>query len=146
MKQLKTPLFTTIVMLTVTMAAQTPMASAETVKETYIKGINIGGVDVIMTLYGDNTSIRNSDGSMVSGLENMRKQYTIFLENGKYTITLKNKDLKALGENHLLEGGDYVLIQKDGEKSVTNGEFVNMLKKFDDRWKIHKSYRYPVAH
>jgi ketosteroid isomerase-like protein len=63
--------------------------AVEQLHQLYIKTINTGDPGNLNTLYTDDVSIRNSDGSMVAGLNNVKEQYNATFDNGKYNITLK---------------------------------------------------------
>jgi ketosteroid isomerase-like protein len=48
--------------------------------EAYADALNNGDLQAIIKLYADDARVKNSDGSMVSGLENIKEQYAVFLK------------------------------------------------------------------
>ncbi|MBZ9631276.1 nuclear transport factor 2 family protein [Salegentibacter sp. LM13S] len=118
-------------------------AAVEQLHQLYIKTINTGDLGNLNTLYADDVSIRNSDGSMVAGLKNVKEQYKATFDNGDYNITLKTIEEQAMNEDHMFASGSFVFTKIDEPQMVQKGTFVNTLKNVNGHWKIYKSYRYP---
>lgn len=121
-------------------------AQSEAVKQLhqlYIKTINTGNPGNLDTLYTADVSIRNTDGSMVTGLNNVKEQYQGTFDSGKYDITLKTIEEQALNKDYMFVSGSFVFTKTDDPQLVQKGTFVNILKNVDGQWKIYKSYRYP---
>lgn len=135
----------TLVVVALTFRANAQMADLQKFNSNYINGIEEGDASTLSNLYANDAFIRNIDGSMVSGLDEIKQQYEAFYSSGKHKLTLKNKEETTLDKKHLFVSGNYELTQLDGEKTVTKGEYVNVLKKVKGEWKIYKSYRYPAA-
>lgn len=118
-------------------------AAVEQLHQLYIKTINTGDPGNLNTLYTDDVSIRNSDGSMVAGLNNVKEQYNATFDNGKYNITLKTIEEQALNEDYMFVSGSFVFNKIDEPPLLQKGTFANILKNVNEQWKIYKSYRYP---
>ncbi|CAM4127815.1 nuclear transport factor 2 family protein [Gillisia limnaea] len=117
-------------------------AEVEKIHQLYINTIKSANLNNLDALYTQDASIRNSDGSMVSGLDNIKAQYKDVFSSGKYSITLKTMDEAVLDKEYIFVSGSYVYTKMDEPKMVLKGEFVNTLKKVMGDWKIYKSYRY----
>jgi len=136
-------LIVTMTLLAPTIAeAQTEMSGAEKLNAAYTTAMKNSDLEAFMKLYTKDASIRNNDGSLVSGIDNIKAQYKDFLESGNYSISLEIIDETTLDNNTVFESGRYTFTLLDGEQSVSKGEFVNVLKKENNEWKIYKSYRY----
>jgi hypothetical protein len=127
-------------MLSYTTIAQD--AEVDKMHQLYINTIKTANLNNIDALYTRDASIRNSDGSMVAGLDNIKEQYKATLSTGKYIITLKTTDETALNKDYMFLSGSFVFTKIDSPKMELKGEFVNTLKKVNGAWKIYKSYRY----
>jgi uncharacterized protein (TIGR02246 family) len=134
-------LFILIAPLTFPALAQN--AEVEKIHQLYINTINTANLNNLDALYTEDASIRNSDGSMVFGLDNIKAQYKDVFSTGKYSITLKTIDETVLDKEYIFVSGSYVYTKTDEPKMILKGEFVNTLKKVMGDWKIYKSYRYP---
>lgn len=118
-------------------------AAVEQLHQLYIETINTGDPGNLNALYTDDVSIRNADGSMVAGLNNVKEQYNATFDNGDYNITLKTIEEQALNQDYMFVSGSYVFTKTDEPQMVQTGTFVNTLKNVNGQWKIYKSYRYP---
>lgn len=118
-------------------------AAVEQLHQLYIKTINTGDPSNLNALYTDDVSIRNSDGSMVAGLDEVKEQYNATFDNGDYNITLKTIEEQALNKDYMFVSGSFVFSKIDEPQMVQKGTFVNTLKNVNGQWKIYKSYRYP---
>ncbi|MTE27878.1 nuclear transport factor 2 family protein [Winogradskyella ouciana] len=142
------PLKTIIVMLlllsisTYNCNAQDVKADVEKMHQLYIEMINNSNLENIDKLYTANASIRNSDATMINGLENIKNQYKATFDSGTFTISLETTDVSQLDDNHMFVSGTFVYSKTDEPKGVLKGEFVNTLKNVNGDWKILKSYRY----
>ncbi|MDT0646306.1 nuclear transport factor 2 family protein [Zunongwangia sp. F260] len=145
MNSLKTNYNIVIVLFVSIFSFQTNAQSAavDQLHQLYIQTINTGDPGNLNTLYTDNVSIRNSDGSLLTGLNNVKKQYQATFDNGKYDITLKTIEEQDLNEDYMFVSGSFVFTKIDEPEAVQRGTFVNILKNIDGEWKIYKSYRYP---
>ncbi len=110
--------------------------------QLYITTINTSNIKNINALYTKDASIRNSDGSMISGVDNIKKQYAATFAAGEYDITLTSIDESVLGKDYMFVSGSFVYNKLNDPKMVLRGEFVNTLKKVDGHWKIYKSSRF----
>ncbi|WP_298497212.1 nuclear transport factor 2 family protein [uncultured Algibacter sp.] len=117
----------------------------EKMHELYVNTINTGNINNLDVLYTKNASIRNTNGNLVSGLEDIKAQYKATFASGKYNITLKTIDKTELNKNYMFVSGAFIFNKVDDPKSIQNGQFVNTLKKINGDWKIYKSYRYAIA-
>lgn len=117
-------------------------AAVEQLHQLYIQTIKTGGLGNLNTLYTDDVSIRNSDGSMVAGLNNVKVQYKATFDSGKYNITLKTTEEQALNKDYMFVSGSFVFTKIDEPQMVQKGTFVNTLKNVNGQWKIYKSYRF----
>lgn len=147
MKYLKTTrvlvCFLGLASLTIQANAQSD-ATAE-LHQLYINTINTSNIKNIDALYTKDASIRNSDGSMISGVDNIKKQYAATFAVGEYNITLKSIDEALLGKDYMFVRGSFVYNKLNEPKMVLRGEFVNTLKRMDGHWKIYKSSRFLSA-
>jgi ketosteroid isomerase-like protein len=119
-------------------------AGVEKMHELYISTIETENLDNLKVLYTEDATIKNTDGSIVSGLANIKAQYDATFSNGKYNITLKTIDETVLDKEYMFVSGSFVFSKIDEPKVVQSGQFVNTLKKVNGDWKIYKSYRYNV--
>lgn len=110
--------------------------------QLFIKTINTGDLGNLNTLYTDDVTIRNSDGSMVTGLNNVKAQYKAIFDSGKYTISLNTIEEQVLNKDYMFVSGSFVFTKIDEPQMVQKGIFVNTLKNVKDQWKIQKSYRF----
>lgn len=117
-------------------------AAVEQLHQLYIKTINTGDLGNLNTLYAEDVSILNPDGSMVSGLNNVKAQYKATFDNGKYTISLKTIEEQALNKDYMFVSGSFEFSKIDEPQMVQKGTFVNTLKNVKGQWKIQKSYRF----
>ncbi len=117
--------------------------AVEKLHQLYTKTINTAKLSNLDALYTQDASIRNSDGSMVSGLDNIKAQYKTTLSSGQFTIDLQTIEETPLDKDYMFVSGSYEFTKLDDPKSVIKGEYVNTLKKVNRDWKIYKSYRYP---
>ncbi|WP_300434871.1 nuclear transport factor 2 family protein [Christiangramia sp.] len=116
--------------------------AVEELHKLYIKTINTGDSGNLNALYTDDISIRNSDGSMVAGLNNVKEQYNATFDNGDYEITLKTIEEQALNKDFKFVSGAFVFTKIDEPQMIQKGTFVNTLKNVEGQWKIDKSYRF----
>ena len=116
----------------------------ERMHQQYIKMIDTENLDFIDALYTNDATIKNTDGSMVSGLDAIKAQYGATFNAGKYNITLKTIDETVLKKGFMFVSGSFVFSKIDEPKVVQSGQFVNTLKKVKGNWKIFKSYRYTI--
>lgn len=117
-------------------------AAVDQLHQLYIQTINTGNLDNLNTLYTEDVSIRNADGSMVAGLNNVKGQYKATFDSGKYNITLKTIEEQALNKDNMFLSGSFVFTKIDEPQMVQKGTFVNTLKNVKGQWKIEKSYRF----
>lgn len=117
-------------------------AAVEQLHKLYIKTINTGDLSNLNTLYTNDVSIRNSDGSMVTGLINAKAQYKATFDNGDYKITLKTIEEQALNKDFMFVSGSFVFTKIDEPQIIQKGTFVNTLENVNGQWKIDKSYRF----
>lgn len=141
--QIKRVLFLFLFLAPLSFKATAQDPEVEKLHQLYINTINTANLNNLDALYTQDASIRNSDGSMVSGLDNIKEQYKDALSSGKYSISLKIIDETALDKEYMFVSGSYVYTKTDEPKMILKGEFVNTLKKVMGDWKIYKSYRYP---
>ncbi len=132
----------TLFVSTFTFQTNAQSAAVEQLHQLYIKTINTGDLSNLNTLYTDDVSIQNSDGSMVTGLNNVKVQYKATFDNGKHTISLKTIEEQALNEDYMFVSGSFVFSKIDEPQMVQKGTFVNTLKNVKGQWKIQKSYRF----
>lgn len=120
-------------------------ADVEKMHKLYIDMIDTENLDHIDALYTKDASIKNADGSMVSGLEAIKALYDATFNAGKYNITLKTIDETVLNKDYMFVSGSFVFSKIDEPKVVQSGQFVNTLKNVNGHWKILKSYRYSTT-
>lgn len=132
----------TLFVSTFTFQTNAQSAAVEQLHQLYIKTINTGDLSNLNTLYTDDVSIQNSDGSMVTGLNNVKVQYKATFDNGKHTISLKTIEEQALNKDYMFVSGSFVFTKIDEPQMVQKGTFVNTLKNVKGQWKIQKSYRF----
>lgn len=144
MKPLKNIVALTLLLsiTTFTCNAQAQNSDVEKLHQLYTNTINNSNVDNLNLLYTKNVTIRNSDGSMTSGLNKVKTQYKETFASGTFNIILKTKEVTALDDEHLFVSGIFVYSKTNEPKMTLRGEFVNTLKKVEGDWKIFKSYRY----
>lgn len=116
--------------------------AVEKMHKQYTTMITTGNPASVDALYTQDASIRNSDGSMVVGLETIKEQYTATFASGKFNITLKTNEVTPLDKDYMFASGSFVYNKTDEPKMTLVGEFVNTLKNEKGTWKILKSYRY----
>jgi len=144
MKHLKIS-FAVLLFLSITSLTFQATAQNEAVKkmhQQYETMINTGNPENLDILYGQDATIRNSDGSTVTGLADIKAQYKATFASGKYNIVLKTNEVELLGKDNMFVSGSFVYTKTDEPKMKLVGEFVNTLKNEDGLWKIFKSYRY----
>ncbi len=144
MKHFKTSL---VILLILSITSLTFRATAQdkavkSMHQLYTTMINTGNPANLDALYAQDATIRNSDGSMVMGLENIKGQYKNTFSSGKFNIVLKTNEVTTLGKDHMFVSGSFVYNKIDEPKMGLVGEFVNTLKNEKGTWKIQKSYRY----
>ena len=122
--------------------AQDVNTDVEKMHQLYIEMINNSKLENVDKLYAENASIRNSDATMINGLENIKNQYKATFDSGTFTISLETTDVSQLDDDHMFVSGTFVYSKTDEPKGVLRGEFVNTLKNVNGDWKILKSYRY----
>ncbi len=115
----------------------------EKLHQLYTSTINTATLDNLDALYTQDASVRNSDGSMVSGLDNIKAQYKATFSSGKYNIDIKTIEETPLDKDYMFVSGSFVFTKLDDPRSEIKGEYVNTLKRVNGDWKIYKSYRYP---
>ena len=133
-------IFFGIILFTSHLHAQNP--EIEKMHQQYITMINTGNSGLLDALYAEDATIRNSDGSMVSGFDNIKAQYEATFASGKFNITLKTTNTTKLSKDFMFVSGMYVYNKIDEPKMTLKGEFVNTLKQVKGNWKLFKSYRY----
>ena len=133
----------TLFVSTLSFQTNAQSATVEQLHQLYIKTINTGDPGNLNALYTDDVSIRNSDGSMVAGLNNVKEQYNATFDNGDYNITLKTIEEQALNKDYMFVSGSFIFSKIDEPQMVQKGTFANILKNVNGQWKIYKSYRYP---
>ena len=116
--------------------------AVEKMHDLYTSTINNANLDNLDALYTKDVTIRNSDGSMTSGLVNVKALYKATFASGTYNIILKTNDVTALDKNYMFVSGTFVYSKIDEPKGVLKGEFVNTLKNVNSNWLIYKSNRY----
>ena len=132
----------TLFVSTFSLQTNAQSAAVEQLHQLYVKTINTADLGNLNTLYTDDVSIRNSDGSMVAGLDNVKLQYKSTFDSGKYNITLKTIEEQALNKDYMFISGSFVFTKIDEPQMVQKGTFVNTLKNVEGQWKIEKSYRF----
>jgi ketosteroid isomerase-like protein len=144
MKHLKTSLLTLLLVSIAVCSFQVTAQNkaVEKMHQQYTTMINTGNAAGIDALYTQDASIRNSDGSMISGITSIKEQYATTFASGKFNISLKTNEATMLDKDHMFVSGSFVYKKTDEPKMVMVGEFVNTLKNEKGTWKIYKSYRY----
>ena len=144
MKQLKTSLRTLLLVSIVVCSFQVTAQNkaVEKMHQMYTTMINTGNSANLDKMYTEDASIRNFDGSMVTGLDSIQARYKATFASGKFNITLETKEVAALDKDYMFVSGAYVYSKIDEPTWVMIGEFVNTLKNEKGTWKIYKSYRY----
>ena len=144
MKAFKTSLvFAFILFLTTNPAfAQGNNSVSQILSDSYTTAIKKGDIKGIITLYTQDATIRNSDGSITKGIKNIEAQYQSVFDAGQYKIELKAIEDAPLDKNYYFSSGTYTFTGLDKDKTVTAGTYVNVLKKVKKDWKIYKSYRF----
>tara|TARA_R100000935_G_scaffold8302_7_gene17520 strand:+ start:152008 stop:152847 length:840 start_codon:yes stop_codon:yes gene_type:complete len=116
--------------------------AVEKMHQQYTTMINTGDPASLEVLYSKDANIRNSDGTMVSGLDAIKAQYNATFASGKFDIALKTNEVTSLGKEYMFVSGSFDYNKTDEPKMRLVGEFVNTLKNENGTWKISKSYRY----
>ncbi|MAZ73792.1 MAG: hypothetical protein CMC70_11680 [Flavobacteriaceae bacterium] len=117
-------------------------STIEKMHQQYTEMINTGNPANLEILYAKDASIRNSDGSMVAGLDNIKAQYNATFASGKFNIVLETNEVTPLDKDYMFVSGSFVYNKIDEPTMALAGEFVNTLKNEKGTWKIVKSYRY----
>lgn len=123
--------------------AQAEMSSIQDIRDAYIKAVKNSDTSGILKVYTDDVVIHHVDGTMLDGSGEVGPFYDQFFEENKATISFENISEDKLADD-LIFYHDKVFLKLEGEDEIRNIEVVNIAQKKDGKWRVIKSYRWPI--
>ena len=136
-------LFLGLVLFTNTSKGQSADKEIQQLRDAYVEAFGNSDIQGILEVYSENAVIHNTDGNMVQGSNEIKESYEQFFANSDASISFENISEDALADDMIFYH-DKVFLKMDGEEDVSNIEVVNIAKKIDDKWRVIKSYRWPM--
>lgn len=112
-------------------------------RQDYIEALKNSDTDKILKIYAKDAAVHHIDGSMLNGSEQIGDFYDEFFENSKASIRFENVSEDKIGKD-LVFYHDKVFLNIEGEADTRNIEVVNIAKKLNGKWRVIKSYRWPM--
>lgn len=112
-------------------------------RQDYIEALKNSDTNKILEIYAKDADVHHIDGSMLNGSEQIRGFYDEFFENSKATIKFENVSEDKIGKD-LVFYHDKVFLKIEGEADTRKIEVVNIAKKINGKWRVIKSYRWPM--
>ncbi|MDX1543850.1 MAG: nuclear transport factor 2 family protein [Christiangramia sp.] len=123
--------------------AQSFSKDLQQLRQSYIEALQNSDTDKILQVYSKDAAIHHIDGSMLNGSKEIGDFYNEFFKNSKATIAFENISEDKLAKD-LVFYHDKVFLDIEGEDATRNIEVVNIAKKINGKWRVIKSYRWPM--
>ncbi len=116
----------------------------EKLRNGYITALKNSDTPVILKMYADDATIHHIDGTLYTGTSEIKGLYDQFFEKNKAEIKFENVSEDELSKGVLFYH-DNVFLDLDTEEETVLLEVVNIAEKIDGKWRVTKSYRWPVS-
>ncbi|MCM8570697.1 nuclear transport factor 2 family protein [Gramella jeungdoensis] len=123
--------------------AQSFSKDLQQLRQNYIQALKNSDTEKILQVYSKDAAIHHIDGTMLNGSKEIGDFYNEFFKNSKATIAFENISEDKLAKD-LVFYHDKVFLDIEGEDVTRNIEVVNIAKKADGKWRVIKSYRWPM--
>lgn len=131
------------ILITSSLCSQSANKDLQQLRDSYITALKNSDTEGILKVYSDDASIHHIDGSLLNGAQEIKSFYDQFFENSKASIEFENVSEDRLAKD-LFFYHDKVFLDIQGEDERRNIEVVNIAKKINGKWRVIKSYRWPM--
>lgn len=122
--------------------AQDFSAELQELREDYKQALSSSNTQNILQVYSEDAAIHHIDGRMLNGSQEIAAFYDSFFAINKASIDFKNISEDMIADD-LVFYHDEVYLQVEGE-GLEKIEVVNITKKINGKWRVIKSYRWPM--
>ena len=123
--------------------AQTFSKDLQQLRQSYIEALKNSDTNKILEIYAKDAPIHHIDGAMLNGRKQIGDFYNEFFKEPKASIAFENVSEDKIGKD-LVFYHDKVFLDIEGEGTTRNIEVVNIAKKINGKWRVIKSYRWPI--
>ncbi|TBW28916.1 nuclear transport factor 2 family protein [Gramella sp. KN1008] len=123
--------------------AQSFSKDLQQLRQNYIEALKNSDTEKILQVYSKDAAIHHIDGTMLNGSKEIGDFYNEFFKNSKATIAFENISEDKLAKD-LVFYHDKVFLDIQGEDATRNIEVINIAKKINEKWRVIKSYRWPM--
>lgn len=123
--------------------AQSFSKDLQQLRQNYIDALKNSDTEKILEVYSRDAAIHHIDGTMLNGSKQIGDFYNEFFKSSKATIAFENISEDKLAKDMVFYH-DKVFLDIEGEDSTRNIEVINIAKRINGKWRVIKSYRWPM--
>lgn len=123
--------------------AQSYTKDLQELRQDYVEALKNSDTEKILQVYSKDAAVHHIDGTMLNGSKEIGDFYNEFFNTSKATIAFENISEERLAKD-LVFYHDKVFLNIEGEDATRNIEVINIAKKVNGKWRVIKSYRWPM--